>query len=245
MSRSSITGDHGVCLVEVLIAMAAGLVVLAATLQSLDHFERRLSKQHAAAARTQDLRIGLKVLADEVRAAGTASPPSEPPLAVTGRQAIEFDANLGGLVTALTAPVSSVQLELPVLNGSDWAKGKRVFVCDREGCAGGRLARDGQKALLSLAAPLEREFPAGSEVRVANRVRYYVKVDRKGPTRVMREVDGGANPLIGEIARFQFSYFTRAGAPTTDPLRAARVRVEAAVADAPLPVIQEIGLRGP
>jgi hypothetical protein len=245
MSCRIIGNCRGVCLVEVLIALAAGMVVLAATLQSLDHFERRLSKQHVAAARTQDLRIGLKVLEDEVRAAGTAASFSDPPLAVAGRQEIEFDANLGGLVTTLTAPVSSIQQELPVVNGSGWPKGKRVLVCDREHCAEGRLARDGQKALLSIAAPLEHEFPAGSEVRVANRVRYYVKTDRKGPSRVMREVDGGANPLIGEIARFQFSYFDRAGSPTTDPLWVARVRVEAASVEAPVPVVREIGLRGP
>jgi hypothetical protein len=230
--------------VEVMIALATGAVVLAATLQSLDHFQHRLSKQHVTAAQAQDLRIGLKVLEDELRAVGTGSSPSEPPLSVTGRQEIEFAANLGGLVTTLTDTVSSTQQELPVVNGTGWSKGKRILVCDRERCAEGRLVRDGRARTLSVAAPLGCDFAAGSQVRVANRARYYVKADQDGIARVMREVDGGANPLIGEIARFQFSYFDRDGAPTTDPPRVARVRIEAAVGDSRNAVVRDIGFRG-
>lgn len=244
MNRLTIGNCRGVCLAEVMIALAAGAVVLAATLQSLDHFERRLSKQHVAAAWAQDLRIGLKVFEDDLRAIDAGASPSDTPLYVTGREDIEFTANLGGLVTTLTDTVSSTQQDLPVVNGTDWSKGKRIFVCDRERCTEGRLARDGRKTLLSVAAPLGRDFTAGSEVRVANRVRYYVKRDRNGIARVMRDVDGGANPLIGEIARFQLGYFDRAGAPTTDPSRVARVRIEAAVGGNRNAVVRDIGFRG-
>lgn len=227
-----------------MIALAAGAVVLAATLQSLDHFQHRLSKQHVTAAQAQDLRIGLKVLEDELRAIGTGSSPSETPLSITGRQEIEFAANLGGFVTTLTSAVSSIQQDLPVMNGTDWSKGKRILVCDRERCSEGRLARDGRARTLSVAGPLGHDFAAGSEVRVANRVRYYVKADQDGIVRVMREVDGGANPLIGEIARFQLGYFDRTGAATTDPPRVARVRIEAAVGDDRNVVVRDLALRG-
>lgn len=244
MIPQPVLGNRGVCLVEVMIAMAAGLVVFMATLQSLDHFEHRLSKQHVAVARAQDLRIGLRVLEDDVRAAGAASLPSDPPLTIAGRQEVEFEANLNGLVTTLSAPVSSAQQELPVTDGAGWPKGKRILVCDRQGCAGSRLARDGHKARLTLAEPLGRDLAAGGEVHVINRVRYYVKTERDGTTRVMRSVDGGANPLIGEISRFLLTYLDRDGAPTTDPSRVARVRVEAAVGGDSVPVAQDIGLRG-
>lgn len=229
---------------EVMIALAAGSVVMMATLQSLDHFERRLSKQHVMVAQAQDLRIGLKVLEDELRAIGKGPSSSETPLYGTGRQDIEFAANLDGLVTTLTDPVSPVQQDLPVVNGTGWSKGKQVLVCDRERCAEGQLARDGRKALLSVTAPLGREFLAGSEVRIVNRVRYYLKTDRNGTVRLMRDVDGGANPLIGDIARFQFSYLDRDGAPTADPSRVTRVRVEAAVGEGQAAVVRDIGLRG-
>jgi hypothetical protein len=236
--------SRGICLVEVIIAMGAGLVVFMATLQSLDHFERRLSRQHVAVARAQDLRIGLRVLEDDVRAAGAASLPSDPPLTIAGRQEVEFEANLGGLVTTLSTPVVATQQELPVTDGAGWPRGKRLLVCDRQGCAEGRLARDGQKARLSLVEPLGRDMAAGSLAHVINRVRYYVKTERDGTARVMRSVDGGTNPLIGEITRFQLFYLDRDGAPTTDPSRVARLRVEAAVGEEPVPVVQEIGLRG-
>ncbi|MSR25037.1 MAG: hypothetical protein EXR96_08110 [Nitrospiraceae bacterium] len=244
MNDRSIGNCRGVCLAEVMIALAAGAVVLAATLQSLDHFQHRLSKQHVTAAQAQDLRIGLKVLEDELRAIGTGSSPAEASLSITDRQEIEFAANLGGFVTTLTNAVSSLQQDLPVVNGTDWPKGKRILVCDRERCAEGRLARDGRARALSVAGPLGHEFAAGSEVRVANRVRYYVKTDQDGTARVMREVDGGANPLIGEIAKFQLCYFDRNGAATTDPFRVTRVRIEAVVGDARNQVIREIGFRG-
>lgn len=235
---------RGVCLAEMLIALAAGLVVLAATLQTLDLFERRLSKQHAAAAQMQDLRVGLTVLEEELRAAEAGTAPQESPLSVSGREEIEFSANLGGLATTLAAGVSSMQQDLPVSNGTGWLKGKRILVCDRERCVENRLARDGGKTSLSLMAPLGREFPPGSTVRVLNQVRYYVKTDRSGQARVMREVDGGANPLIGAVARFQFRYFARDGVPTAEPSRVARVRIEAAVGDERVPVVRDIGLRG-
>lgn len=244
MNRPPIGNCRGVCLAEVMIALAAGAVVLAATLQSLDHFERRLSKQHVAAAQAQDLRIGLKIVEDELRLAGTGSREPDAPLRVAGRQEIEFLANLNGLVTVLAVPVSSVQQELPVLNGTGWPKGKRVVVCDREHCAEGRLARDGRKGTLSVMEPLGRDFAAGSEVRVANQVRYYLKTDREGTTNVMRDVDGGANPLIERVERFQLRYFDRGGTLTTDPLCVVLVRIEAAVGDGRNAVVRDVGVRG-
>jgi hypothetical protein len=244
MNCRSIENCRGVCLAEVLIALTAGAVVLAATLQSLDHFQHRLSKQHVTAAQEQDLRIGLKVLEDELRVAGTGFSPSDAPVQVAGRQEIEFAANLGGLVTRLTEAVSSAQQELPVANGTDWSKGKRVMVCNGERCAEGRLAHDGRARMLSMMGPLGQDFEAGSEVRVVNRVHYYVKTDGNGTARVMREVDGGANPLIGEIARFQLGYFDRDGVPTTDPSRVTRVRIEATVGEGRNQVVRDIGFRG-
>jgi len=234
---------RGVCLAEALIALAAGAVVLAATLQSLEHFERRLSKQHGAAAQRQDLRVGLKVLEEDLRAAGAAAP-SGSPVSIAGPEQLEFSANLSGLVTTLTAGVSAAQQNLPVSNGAGWPKGKRILVCELERCVEGRLARDGGRTSLSLAAPLGRDVPAGSEVRLLNRVRYFVKRERNGSARVMREVDGGANPLIGEVERFQFRYLARDGAPTVDPSQVVCVRIEAAAHDDPIPMVQEIGFRG-
>jgi Tfp pilus assembly protein PilW len=242
MSRRSIRNCRGVCLAEVMIALAAGAVVLSATLESLNHFDRRLSKQQTAAAQAQDLRIGLKVLEDELRIIDAGASPTAAPLSVAGRQEIEFGANLGGLVTTLTDAVSSVQQEIPVLNGTDWPKGKGVLVCDREHCAEGRLARDGRKALLNVVAPLGRDFEAGSHVRVVNRVRYSVKTDRNGMACLMRDVDGGVNALIRDLARLEFNYFDGDGALTADPSRVIRVRINAAMGEDRAVTVKDVGI---
>jgi len=243
MNRRLIGTSRGVCLTEVMIALAAGAVVLAATLQSLDHFQHRLSRQHAGAARTQDLRIGLRILDEEVRLAGTASAPSEAPVRAAGEQEISFTANLGGLVTTLAEPVSSLQQDLPVMDGADWAKGKRVLLCDRDRCAESQLARDGRAHTLSVTNPLGYDFAAGSEVRLVNQVRYYLKTDRRGTASVMREVDGGANTLIGEVTRFRLRYFDRDGAQTVDPGRVSLVQIEAAAGGGQA-VVRNVWVRG-
>ncbi len=242
MSRRWIRNCRGVCLAEVMIALTAGAVVLSATLESLSHFDRRLSKQQTAAAQTQDLRIGLKVLEDELRIIDAGASPAAAPLSAAGRQEIEFGANLGGLVTTLTDAVSSAQQDLPVLNGTDWPKGKGILVCDRERCAEGRLARDGRKAWLNVAAPLGRDFAAGSHVRAVNRVRYYVKADRNGTACLMRDVDGGVNALVRDLERFEFGYFDGDGAPTTDPSRVARVRIDAAMGENRAATVRDVGI---
>ncbi len=243
MNRQLTGTSRGVCLAEVMIALAAGAVVLTATLQSLDHFQHRLSRQHAAAAQTQDLRVGLRILDEEVRLAGTASPPAEAPIQISGEQEIAFTANLGGLVTTLAEPVSSLQQDLPVVDGADWPKGKRVLVCDRDRCVESRLARDGRVRTLNVTSPLRYDFAAGSDVRIVNQVRYYLKTDRKGAASMMREVDGSASTLIGEVGRFRLRYLGRDGARTADPSRVALVQIEAAARDGHA-VVRNVWLRG-
>jgi len=234
----------GICLAELMIAMVAGAVVLSAAVQALTHFQQRLWTQHDAIARHQDLRLGMEVMGAELRLAGTGALPSSQAVLIAERQEIEFLANLGGLATTLTESVSPSQSELMVHDGSDWSKGKRVVVCGNDRCAEGRLARDGQRHTLSLAEPIGQTFPAGSLVYVSNQVRYYLGKDRHGNSSLMRQVDGGANSLIGEVARFQLAYLGKDGKPTLDPYRVARVRVDVAVGDGRRTMTSEVGLRG-
>ena len=235
----------GICLAELMIAMAASAVVLSAAVQALTHFQQRLWAQHDAIASQQDLRIGMEVLEAELRLAGTGALPSSQALLRAERQEVEFLANLGGLATTLTESVSSSQSELTVLDGSDWSKGKRIVVCGSDRCAEGRLARDGQRHTLSLTEPIGQAFPTGSLVYVANQVRYYLGKDRHGKSSLMRQVDGGANSLIGEVAWFQLAYLGKDGKPTHDQARVARVRVDIAVGDGGRRTMtSEVGRRG-
>ncbi|MFM8552288.1 MAG: hypothetical protein ACKOCD_08285 [Nitrospiraceae bacterium] len=86
--------QRGACLAELLIALAAGAVVLMASVQSLAHFERRLSVQQGAMGRHQDLRIGLAVIGDELRLADVGS--SGTVLLAANQQDLAFLANLEG-----------------------------------------------------------------------------------------------------------------------------------------------------
>ncbi len=245
MRRARLRGDEqGATLIESLIALMAGAVVLSAVLQTLHHCQWRFHIQQDVIARHQDLRLGLEVMASELHLAGSGFSPAGQPVRKADPQEIEFAANLGGYVTTLAQPVLAGQQELTVDDGTDWPKGKRIVVCAAERCAEGRLAKEGQRARLTLIAPLGQFFPSGSVVSVSNDVRYYLRHDERGVTRVMRMVDGGAAPLIGDVAHFELKYFDREGRPARAPDRVARIRVEVAVSRGRAMMTQDIGLRG-
>lgn len=223
--------------------MAAGAVVLAATLQSLHHLQQRFWSQQATILGNQDVRIGLEIMESEFRQVGTAGA-SQNAVLRAEPQTVEFTANLASLETALTEPVSPWQLDLSVADGKDWPKDKKVVVCAQDRCAETKLARNGRANRLVLTGALGQAFPAGSVVRVSNHVRYYLGTDQSGGTSLMRMVDGGANPLIGNVRAFGLRYLDREGKITQDRARVARIRIELAVGPRAPAVSREVGLRG-
>ena len=237
-----LTPEAGVCLAEAIIAMAAGAVVLSATIQSLMHFQHRLSAQHVTVTRSQDQRIGMQIMEDELRLGGVGTA-GETAILKAESQEIEFVANADGLRTTLTQPATPAHTELTVADGTDWRKGKRINVCADEVCAEGRLAKDGRRFGLTLAAPLGRDLPAGSQITVSNRVRYYLGQNQHGIPTLMRQLDGGTNPIVGEVSAFHLSYFDQAGQPTADLGRIARVRIGLSVGDGRRTVHAEVALR--
>src|SRR5207247_6295971 len=80
----------GICLAEAMIAMAAGVVVLSATIQTLNHFQQKLWAQHDAIAHHQDLRVGMGVMEAELRVAGAAAPAIGTGLLRAEPQEVEF-----------------------------------------------------------------------------------------------------------------------------------------------------------
>ena len=233
----------GYSLIELLIAVLAGVVVVLATIQSFQHFQKRFLGQQTSMAQHQDLRIGLAVMGSELRLAGAGGHLVGPPLLKAEPEEVVFLANLGGYSTSLTAGVSATELELAVRNGSGWPKGKRVVVCRQDHCAEARLARNGRSQALSLSWPLGQAFPAGGHVFIVNEVRYYLGEDQQGNPRLMRAVDGGASSLIGDITVFELAYLGKDGMPTDNPARAARVLVNVAVGGSQRTVRHEVGLR--
>lgn len=219
----------GFSLVELLIGLAVGSIVMAATIQTLGHLERRFSAQQETMARHQDLRVGLAVLESELRLAGSGSAPHAPAVTKSMPDEVEFLANLSGLVTVLTTPVKAGEVTLAVGAGAGWPKGKRVLICDQTRCEESRLSRDGRATQLGLTTPVQTAFPTGSLVYVSNTVRYYLRPEAPGLSQVMRMVDGGASALIGNVSRFRLGYLTAEGRPTAEARRVSRIAVDLAV----------------
>ena len=236
--------NTGICLTEVLVAMVAGAIILSTTFQALTLFESKLSAQQETISRHQNQRLGLHVIEEELRLAGTGSATQSAAIVSLGPQEVDFVANLENLTTIVTEPVSALQQELRVLDGSNWNGGKHLVICSADHCAEGRLALDGRRTSLSLTAPLGMAFPTGSEVFVSNRLRYYVSTAPSGKQSVMRQVDGGANTIISDVTRFQLIYLNGQGNPTGDAGSVSRVRINLTVGDDRQGIVSEIGLRG-
>ena len=229
--------ETGTSLIELMFAMAAGLVVLGATLQALSYFQQQFMKQQREVAQQQDLRLGLEVLEQEIRLARSGS------LTTTSTDAVEFWANLHGLSTTVTAIAVAGQTALSVEDGRGWDDRKAIVVCWAERCERLTLVRDGQRRVLTVTQPLTTAIPAGAFVSLLNHVRYYSRRDDQGVLRLLRQVDGGASVLVRDIKEARFSYWDENGQAVTQPALVKRVVVEVMILDRGIRAVREISLR--
>lgn len=229
--------EEGTSLTELMFAMAAGLVVLGATLQALSYFQQQFMRQQRGVAQQQDLRLGLEILEQELRLAWSGS------LTTTAQDVVEFSANLQGLATTVTAAAAIGQTAVSVEDGRGWDRGKTAIVCWMERCETLTLARDGQRRLLTMTQPLTNAIPVGAVVSLINRVRYYSRLDGQGVLRLLRQVDGGASVLVGDIREARFSYWDERGQMVTEPALVRRVVVEVTLPDQGIRAVREVSLR--
>jgi hypothetical protein len=224
-------------LTELMLAMAAGLVVLGATLQALSYFQQQFMRQQHQIAQQQDLRLGLEVLEQELRLAGSES------LTIVAQDTLEFSTNLQGLSTTVTTGASLGQTALSVEDGRGWDDRKIIMACWAERCETLTLARDGQRYLLTVAQPLTRAIPTGAFVFLLNRVRYYSRRDDQGILRLLRQVDGGASVLVRDVREARFSYWDENGQAVTQSALVRLVVVEVTLSDRGIRAVREISLR--
>jgi hypothetical protein len=220
-----------------MLAVAAGLVVLGATLQALSYFQQQFMRQQREVAQQQDLRLGLEVLEQELRLAGSGF------LITAASDSVEFSANLQGLSTTVTAAAAIGQTALSVEDGRGWDDRKSIVACWAERCETLALARDGQRRLLSVTQPLTKAIPSGAYVTLLNRVRYYSRRDAQGVLRLLRQVDGGASVLVGDIREARFSYWDENGQVATQPVLVRLVVVEVMMSDHGVRTVRGISLR--
>jgi len=196
MKRSRLRSSTGFSLVEVMAAMAAGLLVLAAALQAVGYFQREFARLHERLTQQQDVRLGLELFEQELRLASSAT------MSIVRPDVVEFTANVGGLATTVTASMAPGQTTVPVEDGRGWPDNKLVRMCWNDQCEQFTLARAGQRNLLTFVEPATRPVPAGASAVVMNRVRYYSRPDERGVLRWLRQIDGGASVIAGNIASF-------------------------------------------
>ena len=243
MSEYSHTRDFGLCsekglsLVEVIAAMAAGLVVLGAVLQAVFYFQREFARQHDGLVQQQDVRLALELFGQELHLADPAS------LSIIRSDSVEFLANVSGLMTNVAAPMSTGQTTVTVEDGRGWPDNKLVRVSWNDQWEHFTLARSGQRNLLTFGEPASRPIPSGAFVMVMNRVRYYTRPDERGILRWLRQIDGGASVLAANIERLTLRYLDATGRPTVHPDSVRRVLVEIATRGRAVTESREIGLR--
>jgi hypothetical protein len=229
--------QSGVCLSELMVALAIGTMVLAGSLEAFNIVQAHAVRQQRSMTVQQEMRLGLEVFEQEVRMASSST------IAIARSDRFEFLANIHGLLTVTTAPVASGQTVLPVQNGSGWGEGKTVALCGPSGCESLQLANQGQRSQLLLGGPVRGQYPAGASVEMRNRVTYYTRGDDGDRTELMRQIDGGAGVLIGNLQSVRLSFWDEWGGAAAQIGRITRVAVELLPAvGAPL-VVREVTVR--
>ena len=210
----------GVCLSELMVALAIGTLVLAGSLEAFNMVQAQAVRQQRIMAAQQEMRVGLEVFEQEVRMASSST------IVVARSDRFEFSANIHGLRTVTAGPVAAGQTVLPVQNGSGWEAGKTVVLCGMNRCESYRLGSPGQRSQLLLSGPVGAAFPTGASVEVRNRVTYYTRVDDRDRAQLMRQIDGGAGVLIGDLQTVRLSYWDEWGRAGAGIGRIIRVAVE-------------------
>jgi hypothetical protein len=220
-----------------MVAMTAGLIVLASVLQTFTVIHAQATRQQRTLARQQDLRLGLEVFEQEVRLATPAS------IVKAAPDELVFLANVNALATNTTAEVPAGQTLLPVQDDSGWSEGKTVMVCGSVVCESHRLARNGQRGLLTLAEPVGMALPGGVSVEIVNRVSYYTRRDDAGGLKLMRMVDGGASTIIGDLRSARFVYQDGSGRQTAVPASVRRVSAMLISGHSAISFVRDVSLR--
>ncbi len=237
MRGKDLTQQSGMCLSELMVAMAIGTLVLAGSMEVLNLTQAQAVRQQRIMAMQQEMRLGLEVFEQEVRTASLSTILTALPAR------LEFLANIHALRTVTTGPVSRGQTVLPVRNGSGWEAGKTVVLCGSSGCESHQLGSQGQRNQLLLNGPVRGAYPAGASVEVRNRVVYYVKLAEGDRAQLMRQIDGGAAVLIDNLQSVRMSYWDEWGRAAAGIGRITRIVVELLPVSGETATVREVTVR--
>lgn len=235
--RGALTQQSGMCLSELMVAMAIGTLVLAGSLEALNLTQSQAVRQQRTMTMQQEMRLGLEVFEQEVRMASSATIVTAMP------DRLEFLANVHALRTVTTGGISAGQTVVPVQNGSGWEAGKPVVLCGLSGCESHRLGSPGQRSQLQLTSPVRGSYPAGTSIEVQNRVTYYTRMNDGNRMQLMRQIDGGAGVLIDNLQSVRLTYWDEWGRTAAGIGRVTRVVLALLPAAGELTTIREVSVR--
>lgn len=228
-AKRIIRSGSGFSLVELMVAVAVFSVIAAMATTFMAAQRRSAARQEASLDAQQQARAAMDLMAREIRIAGSGLAPGEAPLRILDPARIEFMADLNGAGARLRSAAAAGDAILSVtgMTGSSaFRKNKSILVCSVDDCEWHHLERDATGSLVFIAEPLGRDFPAGSDLRPINRVRYELKKgDSPERFRLMRRVDGGSSTVAEGIGSLAFDYLDTEGRSEARPEAVARVDI--------------------
>jgi prepilin-type N-terminal cleavage/methylation domain-containing protein len=213
-----ISDAKGLSLIEIMVASLVFSLAAAFGMRFLVLQHGWVILQEDMAESQQQARTALDLMGRELSLLGFGVPDSAAPVLKATEQEIEFLANVEKEMTHLTEEAGVGQTVLRVNggefeSGEDFEEGKTVSICSSGRCEWHTLAKDGGRDALELSDALQGFFPVGSTVQRMNRIRYALKPAGSMQFKLIRTVDGGANPVAEGLASMQLDYRDETGGP--------------------------------
>jgi type II secretory pathway pseudopilin PulG len=223
-----IQGERGTSLVELMVSSLIFLLVAAGGMRFLILQHQWAVRQEDTAEAQQQVRAAVDFMGREIGLLGFGLPEGAAKILKASGQEVEFLANLHAAAARLTETAQDglSRLSIQYENGSDQFKqGKTVSICSLDYCERHVLAKDGGIDNLQLTEGITNNFPPNSTVQIINRVRYALKPEDASHFKLIRTVDGGANPVAEGLAALELVYLDRAGQTTTVLVDIRRIQI--------------------
>ena len=229
---------RGFSLIELLISTALVVAVMGATFRLINQAYSAFYSEPDAPDATQKARVVVDTFTHDLLAAGADLSPGVPAVAPFRRGAIEPDPTESWFDDRVSVMYAPPRAATTVVNGvaDQW---NRLLVADQAGCLPGNplcgfrvddLAivcddtgaydlfrivgvEPGPPALLVGSANLSKLYGPGAAVTVVVSATYWLDVDDRAGTRVVRKYDGDRTdaPLVDDVGGLMFEYFGEAG----------------------------------
>jgi len=226
--RRPISDEQGTSLIELMVSSLIFLLVAAGGMRFLILQHQWAVRQEGIAETQQQVRAAVDFMGREIGLLGFGLPEGQTKILKASDQEVEFFANLHASAARLTetAQEGQTQLSIEYENSADqFKRGRSVSICSLDYCERHVLAQDGGTDRLQLMDGATTDLPLNSTVQVINLVRYALKPADASLFRLIRTVDGGANPVAEGLADLELVYLDQRGKVATDMANIRRIEI--------------------